>query len=108
MKKLIYIIIFLVLALSITPVAGCSKTEEADLIEACIQGNLEDAEMLIKNGADVNERDDTSWTPLMIAAEYGYDEVAQMLIDNGANIDEKDNKGWTAIMNAAKMVIPVV
>ena len=44
-------------------------------------------DLLIENGADINDMDKNGYTPLLIASWYGNEEVVKKLIDNRANID---------------------
>jgi uncharacterized protein len=58
---------------------------------------------LIKNGADVNARDEQGVTALMYAAENNQNlEVAKALISAGADVNARGEKGVTALMEAAK------
>ncbi len=124
MKRLIPIISVLVLALILSFTPACGKavpaeevleeevaettteaeedTEEVspmpeELSEACIEGNLEEVERLLGQGVDIDARNDTSWTALMLAANTGQTEVMEMLINNGADINAKDNVGLSAM-----------
>ena len=55
-------------------------------------------ETLIKAGADINpQRMKDGWTPLYIAAIFGYVYKVQYLIDNGADILLCDDRGWSVI-----------
>lgn len=54
---------------------------------AALSDNLEIAELLIKNGANINSYDRWERTPLDIAATHKSVRVARLLIKNGANID---------------------
>lgn len=56
---------------------------------------------LIKKGADINIRDNSSMTPLMHACHVGNKEIVVKLINAGANLDLQDKYGQTAIMYAA-------
>ena len=57
---------------------------------------------LIKEGADVNERDARGQTALMWAVQYEHTELVELLIANGADVNAKDNDGWTALIWAAR------
>ncbi len=60
------------------------------LVDACLYGYYDTAQLLIKNGADVNIRTrQTGTTPLCAAAECGDIKIAKMVIKNGADIVEK-------------------
>jgi ankyrin repeat protein len=56
-------------------------------------------------GVDVNSRDNSGRTPLMLAADHDSlvpDEVMDLLLAHGAKIDEQDPEGNTSLMIAAK------
>ena len=56
-------------------------------------------------GVDVNERDGSGRTPLMLAADnegYVPDDVMELLLSKGAQIDAQDPNGNTALILAAK------
>jgi ankyrin repeat protein len=61
-------------------------------------------EILIQNGAKVNEKDNEGMTALMHSSKLPNTrsaETARILIDAGASVDEKDAHGRTALMYAA-------
>ena len=60
----------------------------AKLHHASINGQFEDAEILIKLGADVNSRDHLQRTPLHLAALEGQVGITRLLLQNGANVNE--------------------
>ena len=70
MKKLILIISFLVLVLILNFTPACGKAINASdkLIEACISGNLEEAERLLEQGVNVNAKDYIGRTALIWAS----------------------------------------
>jgi ankyrin repeat protein len=55
-----------------------------NLIDAIILGDTEKTKSLLKNGADVNAKDDDSHTPLHWAAENSYTKTAELLKKHGA------------------------
>ena len=55
---------------------------------------LEEAKELIKNGADVNEKDDGGKTPIFYANTK---KLVQYLIETGANVNHKDHYGLTPL-----------
>ena len=57
---------------------------------------------LIKSGANVDARDNQSYTLLMIAARDGWHDVVDLLIQFGAKLDFKSSSGKTALMLAAE------
>ena len=58
---------------------------------------LEQVVDLIKEGADVNEHNKSSWTALHYAARNGHHAVAQALLGAGADINAKTSGGWTPL-----------
>lgn len=56
---------------------------------------------LIKNGADINVRDQNGWSALELAARDGYIRIVREFIKAGANINNQDASGWTPLMYAA-------
>ena len=53
-----------------------------------IDGNKVIAELLLKSGANVNERTDTGWVPLHLADNKKIEEI---LIRNAADLNPKNN-----------------
>ena len=76
------------------------KKVDKALIEATIEGNVEEVRSLLENGADVNTQDDKGWTPLMFAAKSQDVEMAKLLMENGADNeirnDERNKAIWIA------------
>jgi len=103
-KKSIYIIpvLILVLILSFAPACGEAKAAAQELLEACTQGNLEDAKRLLEKDADVNAKDDYGNTALIIAIREDHTEISELLIANGANVNAKANNDKTALMSATE------
>ncbi|MBP3546584.1 MAG: ankyrin repeat domain-containing protein [Alphaproteobacteria bacterium] len=65
-------------------------------------GHTEIVELLLKNGAEINETDEIGNTALMYAAENGHKEIVKLLLDNGANIKARNEDGDTAKTLALK------
>ncbi|XP_035677312.1 uncharacterized protein LOC118416329 [Branchiostoma floridae] len=64
-------------------------------------GQTEVAELLIKNGADLEARGRFDRTSLHVASECGQTEVAELLIKNGANLEARDYLQSTPLQEAA-------
>jgi len=58
---------------------------------------LESVKMLVELGADVNEANETGWTPLHAAAFAVEDPVIQFLVEKGAKLDVKNGCGQTPL-----------
>ena len=70
------------------------------LTHACSRGSAPMAEMLMKQGADVNPSGGV--TPLMGAVRGQQVEMIKWLLDKGADPDALDQNGYTALMWAAE------
>ncbi len=64
---------------------------------AAVTGDEKLAEVLLKNGADIDAKNSTGLTPLHLACEYGRIEIVYMLLNKNVNIDAIDNKKRRAI-----------
>ena len=73
----------------------------ADLFQATKDGDFDQCQKLIEDGADVNRKDDDGATCLIFAAMRGWLAISELLVDNSAEVDVQDAKsGWTALMQA--------
>lgn len=70
------------------------------LMAAVLSNSLETAQILIKLGADLEERDDTQMTALMHAAQQGINKMVRLLVQVGTDLDAKDQLGRTALIFA--------
>ena len=57
--------------------------------EAALAGDVELVEMLIANGADVDDRDVQGYTPLLLAIQEGHTDIARVLITHGADVNTR-------------------
>lgn len=64
-------------------------------------GDWAEADSLIKQGADLDQRDDNGLTALTRAAANGRNKIVQTLIDAGADIHGRDAYFFTALERAA-------
>ena len=64
--------------------------------------DVETAQVLLDNGADLNARNADGQTPLHGLATFGDIKIALLLIENGADVNAEDNKGMTALTYALK------
>jgi ankyrin repeat protein len=86
-------------------IGGESKNES--LFIAIINGNLEIVKELIKEGADVNE-DNNSITPIMIASSKGYLDIVKELIKAGADVNKENDDEATPIFFASNGHLEIV
>jgi len=73
------------------------------LLKACQNSNLELAELLLKDGADVNTKDTEGTTALMAAASAprGINwQLMELLLKRGVDVNARDKNGKTALMLA--------
>jgi ankyrin repeat protein len=68
------------------------------LLKYSEKGNLNGVKDCIENGADVNCKNNSNWTPLMYSSYYGHLEIVKVLIENGVDINYKDKWGQTPLM----------
>jgi ankyrin repeat protein len=60
-------------------------------------GQLGDVEALLNDGADVNSKNKSGLTALMLAVNRGREDIVELLIKKGAMVDQKDDDGYTAL-----------
>lgn len=65
-------------------------------------GNIEEVQLLINSGVDLDIKDIYGITALMWASRKNYIDIAELLIRNNANLDIQDNYGRTALAFAAE------
>lgn len=67
---------------------------------ACMFKNVEAAQSLINEGADIFLKSVQQTTPLLAAAQNGSFTIVQLLIDKGANVHDLDYYGKDVLMSA--------
>jgi ankyrin repeat protein len=70
------------------------------LHKAAEDGDTEEIERLLSNGANVNAEDEYGWTPLHNAALLGQLEAMRLLIARGADVDAFDGESCTPLFRA--------
>ena len=68
------------------------------IVIACDVGNYNIVEMLLENGANINDTSETGLTPLMKASIYNYTNVIELLLSKGVDINKQNIYGATAIL----------
>ena len=69
---------------------------------AAARGDADQVRKLIKEGANVDARNDYAATPLSAAAEIGSAEVLELLLKAGADVESPNSEGQTALMAVAR------
>jgi len=75
------------------------RTKGLKLLEAVFSKNLQAAESLVKNGADLNikEKYYNGETAIFMATRFCYEPIVRMLIERGADVNVKNNSGETPL-----------
>ncbi len=90
------------LILALLLISACASSQKPSItIHSAVQTqSLEDVKKYVKQGK-IEEKDINGFTPLIVAAYYGYTPILTYLLENGANVDATDKNGWTALMYSA-------
>ena len=84
--------------------------DSTPLHEACAEGHLESARVLLDNGADIDNKNEDEQTPFHLAAEAGHIDLVELLLERDQNAifdkDEDDNSALHLASNErrSKMV----
>ncbi|MCQ9084047.1 ankyrin repeat domain-containing protein [Vibrio harveyi] len=94
------------LSFSLSLLAAEDKLEEEyqSLVElffdAARIGNNEVVDTFVSQGFPIDQRNNQSYTALMVASYQGHRETVRLLLDSGANACLQDKRGNTALMGA--------
>ncbi|MBO9604634.1 MAG: ankyrin repeat domain-containing protein [Paenibacillaceae bacterium] len=72
------------------------------LTAAVMNNHRANVRLLLLNGADANEANESGITPLIMAMLHGNIRIVELLLRFGANIDQQDMHGDTALIYAAR------
>jgi uncharacterized protein len=82
---------------------GADSTQlDRELIDAAWDNDVDRAGALIRDGADVNAKDDTAQSAFLIAASEGHRELLELTLDSGADVTSLDSYNGTALIRAAE------
>jgi cytohesin len=76
------------------------KAQDISIHDAAGTGDIEAVKKHLAEGADVNAKDNSGWTPLHHAAIVGQKEIVELLIDNSADVNAKALDGETPLDSA--------
>jgi ankyrin repeat protein len=79
---------------------GLDKTS---LYDASARGDVEVVQLLLDQGADVNQRNARHITALHAASTLGKLEVAKLLVESGADVNCREKEGWTPLLHASRL-----
>ncbi|MFS1932014.1 ankyrin repeat domain-containing protein [Vibrio splendidus] len=106
--KIVFLLssVFFSLIFSLSLLAADDKLEEEYqslvglFFDAARIGNNEVVDAFVSQGFPVDQRNNQSYTALMVAAYQGNRETVRLLLDSGANACLQDKRGNTALMGA--------
>src|SRR5262249_43652077 len=81
---------------------GVADAAKANLFDAATAGDVAGVRALLSEHADVNAKQSTGDTALILAARSGESEVVQVLLASQANVNVQDFWGRTALMYASE------
>ena len=97
LKNMLFAFVFGALAISAV-YADINK----DLVDSAKYRYVVRVQSLIKQGANVNAKDENGWSALMFASTQGDLELVKFLVENGADINVRNKNGFTAITEATR------
>jgi ankyrin repeat protein len=88
-----------------SPLATEGRSVKQDLnlqlVEAALDGDTQQVEQLLTQGADVNAQNNNGKTALMTAAEWDHKKICELLLASGAHVNAQDNDDNPALTLAA-------
>ncbi|NXK64661.1 RN5A ribonuclease, partial [Sylvietta virens] len=82
------------------PSTKAAEVLNCELNAAVKNGAREAVLELLEQGADVNSKVDSGWTPLQTAVQSGDKDLVQLLLDRGASLHARKDNGGTAFTEA--------
>ncbi len=71
------------------------------LSSAATRGELEEVKAALEEGANINIKSESGFTPLMVVCCFNHSDIARFLIEKGADLEIKAKEGITALMFAS-------
>lgn len=69
---------------------------------AVVQGDMGTVEILLRQGADIEDYSSSGEKALMLAASNSRYDVIELLLAHGADVNSTSTKGWTTLMHAVR------
>ncbi|XP_068739424.1 ankyrin-1-like isoform X2 [Montipora capricornis] len=82
--------------------ADYKAVSRSALHRATVNGQYEEVNRHLNSGANVNERDQFSLTPLHLACWYGHESVVKLLLDHNADVNAVDRFQFTPLQKAER------
>jgi ankyrin repeat protein len=80
-----------------------SHSFDLELLQSAEKDDLASVQRFVKKGANIEAKDQSGSTPLMIAVGNADTAMVKFLIDRGARVDTRNTDGVTVLMVAAQM-----
>ncbi|NXC94908.1 RN5A ribonuclease, partial [Certhia familiaris] len=85
---------------STPPSTKAAEALNSELNAAVKNRNIKAVLELLEQGADVNSKVESGWTPLQTAVQTGEKDLVQLLLDRGASLHARKDNGGTAFTEA--------
>lgn len=90
----------------LAPSSGAVPTSRAELdaalLAAAWDDDVEEARRLVRQGADVNAKDETQQSAYLVATSEGHLDLLELTLASGAEVDDKDSWDGTGLIRAAE------
>lgn len=83
--------------------AAESHSFDLELLQSAEKGDLASVQRFVKKGANIEAKDQSGSTPLMIAVGKADTAMVKFLLDRGASVDTRNTDGANVLMQAAQM-----